>query len=139
MKAVAFAIALSALCLTAAHAHTPPPVEAFGRLPSLIDVAISPDGARLALARSDESQQFVQVFDIAREQVVQTAAVAEESRLRGVGWADDGLVTFLISRTFHPNEVLPGYMRFRGNPRRVDYYRTGVIDVAREQMQLLST
>lgn len=132
MRACVLALAILSMC-GAAHAQTasaPLPAEAFGRLPGVLDAAISPDGSKIALARYDNGVSAVQIFDVARGQVVQTAVVGEESRLRGAGWADDGFASFLISRTFRPSEVLPSHVRFRGSPGRVDYYRTGVIEAA---------
>jgi dipeptidyl aminopeptidase/acylaminoacyl peptidase len=141
MRALILALAMFWMCgaTRAQTAPAPPPVEAFGRLPGIIDVSISPDGARIALARHDSGVSAVQLYDIARNQILHTATVGEESRLRGVGWADDSHATFLISRTFRPHEVLPGYLRFRGSPGRVDYYRTGVIEAATGESRLLST
>ena len=141
MRALVLALATFSMC-GAARAQTapaPPPVEAFGRLPGVIGVSISPDGARISLARYESGVSAVQIYDIARNQILRTATVEGESRLRGVGWADDSYATFLISRTFRPHEVLPGYLRFRGSPGRVDYYRTGVIEAATGESRLLST
>ena len=82
---------------------------------------------------------IINVVDLNSRRSVYSAAVAENTQLRGIGWADDGRVSFLISQTFHPGSVLPFNVRFRGSPRRVDYYRTGVVDLATEEIELLTT
>jgi dipeptidyl aminopeptidase/acylaminoacyl peptidase len=81
----------------------------------------------------------VQVIDIDRRAVVYAGLVGERERLRGVGWADEGRVSFVASRAMRPNEVLPRNLYFEGAPRRVDYYRTGVIELATRRIQVLST
>ena len=117
----------------------PPPAEAFGRLPAIADAAISPDGSKIALAMSAPEGAFIHVFDLDARSSVYRAAVPEDTQLRGIGWADDGRVSFLISRTFHPGSVLPSHVRFRGAPQRVDYYRTGVVDLATREIEQLTT
>ncbi|MGH6950233.1 MAG: alpha/beta hydrolase family protein [Vitreimonas sp.] len=139
MRLLILALSAISMCGAASAQTAPPPVEAFGRLPGVIDASISPDGAKLALARYDSGVSGVQIYDIERNQVVRMAAVDPESSLRGVGWADDSYATFRISRTFRPHQVLPGHLRFRGAPGRVDYYRTGVIQAASGESRLLST
>ena len=128
-------------CLaTSARAQTaPPPVEAFGRLPAISDAAISPDGSKIALAMSAPEGAFINVLDIDARRSIYRGAVPAETQLREIGWADDGRVSFLISRTFHPGSVLPANVRFQGSPRRVDYYRSGVVDLATRDVELLTT
>ena len=58
--------------------------------------------------------------------------------LHDVGWVDDQRVNFLLRRTFRPDQVLPGNVRFAGAPRRVDFYRYGVADVTSRRTQLLT-
>ncbi len=131
---------LAALCLCAASAWAQvPPVEAYGRLPAVSDAAISPDGSKIVLARFENGRAQVQVIDIARRAMVYAGLVGDDERLRGVGWADDGRVSFIASRALRPGDVLPNDMYFEGSPRRVDYYRTGVIDLATQRIQVLST
>lgn len=124
---------------SAAWAQQAAPVEAFGRLPAVLDAAISPDGSKVALARTEGIFSVVQVIDIDRGESIALTRVEQGVRLRGVSWADDERVSLLISRTFHPNAILPDYVRFRGAPRRVDYYRTGLFDVASQRVTLLTT
>jgi dipeptidyl aminopeptidase/acylaminoacyl peptidase len=140
MRALAGMMAALLVCAPPAWAQVAPlPVEAYGRLPAVSDAALSPDGSKLALARFENGRAQVQVIDIDRRAVVYAGAVGDRERLRGVGWADDGRVSFVASRAMRPGEVLPRDMYFEGAPRRVDYYRTGVIDLATRRTQVLST
>jgi dipeptidyl aminopeptidase/acylaminoacyl peptidase len=134
-------VTLTALvwCANAQAQTAPPPVEAFGRLPAVIDAAISPDGTKVAMAMSRSDGTFLNVIDIDGRRSVFTGALPEDSQLRGVGWAEDGKVSYIVSRTVRPGTVLPFYVRFRGAPGRVDYVRTGVLDLATNRMSLLTT
>ncbi|MEJ0060836.1 MAG: S9 family peptidase [Terricaulis sp.] len=127
-------------CAASAFAQdAPPPVEAFGRLPAVSDAAISADGTKLALAMAQGDQSIISIIDLDARRRIFAAAVEDNSQLRSVSWADDTHVSFIISRTFRPGEVLPRGLRFRGAPRRVDYARTGLIDVNTQEMRLLTT
>ncbi len=115
------------------------PAEAYGRLPAISSAAISPDGQRVALAMSSpDGQSRVGVLDLATGRVA-AAAVPAGGQLRGVDWANDQYVAFLMSQTFRPGEVLPPGVNFRGSPRRIDYFRTGLLDVAANRTRLLTT
>jgi len=131
---VLFMLASSAVAQTA-----PPPAEAFGRLPAIADAAISPDGSKVALALSTPEGAFIQVYDFDARTSAYRAGIPQGNQLRSVGWADDRRVSYLISATFQPHEVLPSNVRFRGSPRRVDYYRTGVVDLATQEIEQLTT
>jgi hypothetical protein len=139
MRKQAIGAALALAFAQSALAQSPPPVEAYGRLPAISDVAISPDGRHIVLARNSEGASGIQVVSVDANEQVAAAGVEEGMRLRGVGWSDDERVTFLVSRTFHPNDVLPEYMRFRGAPRRVDYHRYGVFHLPSRDIRLLTT
>lgn len=137
MRAVVLAVGL-ALFPVVASAQTPPPVEAFGRLPAVADAAISPDGRRVALAMSPaDGAPFINVFDLEQRQSIFAARVDDLTQLRGVGWTDNEHVSFLISRAFSPQEVLPGNIQFSGAPRRINYFRNGIVDLATGEMRIL--
>ena len=64
-------VVVLALQVTLAAAQTPPPVEAFGRLPWVADVSISPDGHRVAVAvnsRAGESAIIITNLDSSDDQ-----------------------------------------------------------------------
>jgi dipeptidyl aminopeptidase/acylaminoacyl peptidase len=123
-----------------ASAQAPPGVEAFGRLPAVADAAISPDGRRVALATSQPTGQSVIVIvnlDQPTERIAYS--VEEGTQLRGVSWADNERVAYLLSQTFQPRQVLPPNVYFVGRPRRVDYYRWGTIHATTGDARILST
>lgn len=125
---------------TAAAAQTPPPVEAFGRLPAVADAAISPDGRRVALAASqDNGQNAIVIVNLDQISERTGYAVGEDMQLRGVGWADNERVSYLINQTFQPGQVLPPGMYFQGRPRRIDYFRWGTINTTTGRARILST
>ncbi len=132
-------LSLATLAFAQTAAAQAPPVEAFGRLPSVSDAAISPDGSRLALAYQPADQSFVRVIDLDRGEGIYSAAIGEQSTLHDVDWVDDQRVSFLLRRTFRPDQVLPTNVRYVGAPRRVDFYRHGVADVTTRRTQLLTT
>lgn len=141
MKFVFGCVVALALQVTLAAAQTPPPVEAFGRLPWVADVSISPDGHRVAVAvnsRAGESAIIITNLDSSDDQR-RTYAVDSTMQLRNVGWMDNERVFYLVQQTFQPGQVLPPGFYFSGRPRRVDYFRHGAINLATDRVQILST
>ncbi|HCK84241.1 MAG TPA: hypothetical protein DHW63_06910 [Hyphomonadaceae bacterium] len=138
-RLVALVLAFVSTCGIALAQDQPLPVEAFGRLPLVSSVELSPDGSRLAMAINNHGLSALRVHDFERRASVYGARMAEGDQLRSVGWAEDGRLSFLLSHTYRPSAVLPSYIRFRGAPRRVDYYRNGVVDLATQDVQMLST
>lgn len=141
MKPCLRALVLACVIVAPAFAQqASPPVEVFGRLPAVADVAISPDGSKIAIARFEHGEGALLVFDLDRNENVSGMRWGDnEDRLRSVGWADDQHVKFSVSITLRPGQVLPYNFRFRGSPRRVDYWRTGVHDLTTRETQYLTT
>jgi dipeptidyl aminopeptidase/acylaminoacyl peptidase len=123
-----------------ARAQTSPPVEAFGSLEAVTDAAISADGRYVALAMNDASgESNVMVADLDNRGTALSFGAQDDTKLLGVGWADDHHVAFLQRQTFPPGAVLPQGVSFVGNPRRIDYYRYGVINIDTRHSELLTT
>lgn len=133
------AIAFWLLALPAAAQTIP--VEAFGRLPAVADVALSPDGRRVAIASSNVAGEgSVIIVDLENAAQRQTYGVGGDMKLRGIGWADNERVTYVVSQAFHANSVLPDGFRWRGgSPGRVEYMRNGVINLNTGRAVILST
>lgn len=131
MRFYAAFLACVLLVAPGAHAQTQIPVEVFGRLPTVADAAISPDGRRVALASATaQGETAVILVDLANPSQRQAYGVGGNMQLRSVGWADAERVTYLVSETLHANSVLPSGFRWRGgSPGRVDYFRNGVINL----------
>ena len=78
--------AFACMCAHAAQAASPPPVEAYGRLPAIGSAALSPDGKRLVVSvgyeyRSSEPDReltSLSIIDIDTGKVEQDAGAAAE-------------------------------------------------------------
>lgn len=75
----------------------PPPIEAFGRKPSLLDVDINPAGTRLAWIAEESDKPFVLVHDLATGKTLRKVGVPEGVKLWSVKWANDD--TLLVEQT----------------------------------------
>jgi acetyl esterase/lipase len=117
---------------------TPIPVEAFGRLAAMYDVALSPDGRRVALAESNQQGlTWVSVVDLEHPQQRSTYGPPAQTQLRGVQWIDDNYVGFLVDRTYAINQLpTPTGLMYRGTGR-VDIFRWGVINLSSSQPHML--
>ncbi len=73
----------------------PPPVEAYGRLPAMDLVDISPSGERLAFVASDGEGRKLFVRTVAGQPLA--VVPLAEKRLRDVYWGGERFVIFLIS------------------------------------------
>ena len=83
-----------------------PSFEAYGRLPSLEHVTLSPDGTRIALARTTENQHLVFVLNLADHK--RLAAIdlgSAPDKLRALIWADNNRLLIVASRTTALNFV----------------------------------
>jgi dienelactone hydrolase len=107
--------ALMALCVltfgvaSTAHAAPPPPLEAYGKLPTVELMSLSPSGKRYAFIRvTDTARQLVIVpVDGGNPTVVPFAA---KDKLRGLEWAGDDHLIALLSGTAHgANAVLTSF------------------------------
>jgi pimeloyl-ACP methyl ester carboxylesterase len=77
------------------------PVAAFGRLPTLEDVAISPDGTKIAfVSTSGESRKLV-VLPLSKPQPI-GAFLIGDAKLRNVDWVDDDNIVATVSSTSPP-------------------------------------
>lgn len=116
-----------------------PAAEHFGRLPAVADVAISPDGQRVSVASSQPGGEGgIMIINLNDPTQRSTYRVGAGMQLRTVGWADNERVSYLVSQTFQPGQVLPPGMYFRGRPRRLDYFRYGIINTTTGRAQNLT-
>ena len=77
------------------------PLEVYGRLPSLEDVALSPDGARIAFGRTTQDTRLIAVLSLADNKVLGALRVTEQ-KLRQVAWADNDHLMIVTSATALP-------------------------------------
>jgi len=91
--------ALAAVFLGAAvSAVWAAPVESYGRLPSLEDVSLSPNGARLAFVRADGDDRFISVLSLG-DKAPRSGLRIGTAKLRALSWADDNHLLLVSSRT----------------------------------------
>jgi dipeptidyl aminopeptidase/acylaminoacyl peptidase len=95
MKALLLALVLPIFVSVSTAA--PPPVEAFGRKPAVIDVDINPSGTRLAWIEDDGKAAHIVIYDLAARKDMRKLNVAGGTRMRTVQWANDD--TVLIDQT----------------------------------------
>jgi dipeptidyl aminopeptidase/acylaminoacyl peptidase len=106
----------------------PPPLEAYGLLPALEEMQISPDGSHLAFIRTDGDQRLLVVAD--RETLKPVAALKlGRVKLRRLEWADDRHLLMTTSTTAQVQDL--------EGPRR-EWFMAQVFDiVSRKQTPLL--
>ncbi|MBC8027296.1 MAG: hypothetical protein H7Y89_14985, partial [Steroidobacteraceae bacterium] len=101
--------------IASAQAATPPPAEAYGRLPAFGSVALSPDGKRVVVSigyeyrasEPDRELTSLGVIDIDSGKVEATLAPPPQNNLRGVGWADEKRPYYFISSSGHARDAMP--------------------------------
>jgi Tol biopolymer transport system component len=92
---IAAALALGGALLVSTAAAQTISAEAFGRLPDVADVSISPDGRRVALARNSlTAGGAVGIMEIDNPANQTGYRVGPDTTLRDVRWADDGRVVY---------------------------------------------
>ena len=99
------------------------PPEVYGRLPSLEEVALSPDGSRIAFIRTSQDDRILAVHDFTKGKIIGGLRVGTV-KLRSIGWADDDHLLIITSVT-----TLPwGFM----GPER-EWYQLLVYDVVKHR------
>ena len=101
---------LIAASRTAIAAEASTPLEVFGRLPTLEDVIISPDGTKLAFVRTREDKRTLLVGLLKGAETLGGVRVGD-TKLRSVKWIDDDNLLATISSTSLPPFGYLGGMR----------------------------
>lgn len=100
-------LTLAALAgLFAARSGQAVPLDVYGRLPSLEDVSLSPDGSRVALVRTMGNERVVEVISLADGKPLSALRVGEQ-KLRSIQWADDRWLMIVTSATGVTGGVIP--------------------------------
>src|SRR5580704_19555130 len=86
---------------TAPSAAASLPLEVYGRLPSLEDIALSPDGSRIAFVRTTQDARMIAVVSLADNKVLGALRVRGQ-KLRRIEWADDNHLMIVTSATALP-------------------------------------
>ncbi|SRR5579859_2863 len=77
------------------------PLEAFGRLPSLENVVISPDGTKIAFVRTNGDDRSLVVAQLSKHEILGRLS-AGDKKLRRVEWIDDDNLLATVSSTSRP-------------------------------------
>jgi len=101
------------------------PLEVYGRLPSLENVALSPDGSRVALIRTVGNDRFLFVYSFADHKLVGKALRVGATKLRSIAWADDDNLMIYSSQTGMPFGLIG---------REHEWYLLNVWNVAKQKM-----
>jgi dipeptidyl aminopeptidase/acylaminoacyl peptidase len=99
-----FALAVMLLMLAASLAMPAgwaAPLEVYGRLPGLEDVALSPDGSRLAFIRTSENNRILAIHDFTTGKIIAGMRVGQV-KLRSIAWADNEHLLIITSVTGLP-------------------------------------
>jgi hypothetical protein len=81
------------------RAAAAPPIEAFGKVPRMASVELSPSGGLLAWIDNGTEQQKVVIFDLGKRALLRTLDIDRDMKLRGLGWADDETILVDVSVT----------------------------------------
>ena len=95
---------VTAACVAAPHpaiAAEAVPLAAFGRLPSLEDIAISPDGSKIAFVKTNGESRSLVVAPLSKHEIIGGVRLGD-IKLRGVEWVDDDNVLATVSSTSPP-------------------------------------
>ena len=95
---VRFAIACAGV-MAAGLAGAAPPLDAYGRLPVIDNVQVSPDGTKVALVTGAGESRQVRITDLATRKPIVASAVGK-GKIRGLQWAgSDALIVTSSSAT----------------------------------------
>jgi len=77
------------------------PLEVYGRLPTLENVAMSPDGSRLAFIRTEGDARIVVIYSLLTHEATLGLRIGDE-KLRTIEWADNDHILIVTSTTLSP-------------------------------------
>jgi len=121
------AIAICATALLSGVQAKAAPLSTYGKLPTIEDVEISPDGTRLAVSLTDGEQRVLTIHNAADNKLIKALRMGN-NKLRWVQWADASHLLVTVSST--ANVVgLEG-------PKR-EYWMTSLYDLDTDKARLL--
>jgi dipeptidyl aminopeptidase/acylaminoacyl peptidase len=97
-KAIVFAIVLLLWAAQAVRTAQAASLEVYGRLPDIEEVAISPDGTRLAFVKTEAGNRLVEAYSLADHKLI-AAAIVGDRKLRDIEWADEDHLMIFTSTT----------------------------------------
>jgi acetyl esterase/lipase len=120
------AVALLALAAAfAAPTGWTAPLEVYGKLPTVEDVALSPDGSRLAMIRTVADDRMLVVISVSEHKVLGKTLRIGNTKLRSIEWADDDHLMIITSQTALPMGLIG---------RRHEWYLLSIWDIDKQKM-----
>lgn len=104
----------------------PPPLTAYGKLPDIEDVALSPDAKRVALVKEKDDERLIFDYNLSSGDVA--ALAVERSKLRSLMWADNERILITAS-DFIRSEYIVG--------RKFEGYRGIIADLKTQRVRLM--
>jgi dipeptidyl aminopeptidase/acylaminoacyl peptidase len=101
------------------------PLEVYGRLPSVEDVALSPSGTRIALVRTTANDRVLFLLSLDNHKLLGKPLRLGSVKLRSIQWADDSHLMIVISDTTMPMGLVG---------RVHEWYLLNVWDVDKQKM-----
>jgi hypothetical protein len=92
------------------------PLEAYGKLPTLSNIVLSPDGGKIAFLRSDDQGEVVVAEEVGAPKPL-SLLDTEQQKVRSLEWADDDhliIVMNISSRKAWTQRRMPS-SRFRAS------------------------
>ena len=96
----------AAFLLCAGVAKAAPPLEAYGRLPTLSNLTLSPDGKTIAYVKGDDSNRVVVIQPVGDQRQIPTLLNTGDTILRCLQWADDNHLLITTSTTAKPIDLI---------------------------------
>ena len=125
------ALAALGLCLVSvtAQAREPSaPLAAYGRLPTLEDVALSPDGTRLAYVKTNDDVRALFIMELSGK--ILGGVRVGTTKLRSVFWQDNDRILVVVSSTSPPP------MGFLGSTR--EWFQVARYTISKKSIQPVS-
>jgi dipeptidyl aminopeptidase/acylaminoacyl peptidase len=105
------------------------PLAAFGQLPTLENVAISPDGGKLAFVRTNGESRKLVVIPLSKTEIMGGVLIGN-AKLRDVEWVDDDNILATVSSTSPPPFGFIGATR--------EWFQLVNFDVSKLKVHLMS-
>jgi dipeptidyl aminopeptidase/acylaminoacyl peptidase len=107
------------------------PLEAYGKLPTLSNIVLSPDGGKIAFLRSDDQGEVVVAEEVGAPKPL-SLLDTEQQKVRSLEWADDDHLIIVMSMTTLPKEAEFGSY-FTGPPQ--EYFFAKSLDTKTNAVQ----
>jgi dipeptidyl aminopeptidase/acylaminoacyl peptidase len=100
------AAGLALLSLLAAQPSSAVPLEVYGRLPYIENVALSPDGSRIALVRTNADARALFLISLSDGKLTGKPLALGGTKLRSITWADNDHLMIFTSVATIPRNLL---------------------------------